>query len=103
MINQLVELIPPKKLANASLDLKPVRLLEISPSERIDEIAAKYMDGMPLLLRKLTGATDRSYTSGSSLASYLLFDHRFCQALIKLGYRDGQNQARDIERFFADT
>lgn len=102
LINQLVELIPPERLADRRLALKPVRLLEISPSERIDAIAAEYLDGLPGVLRKLAGADDRQYMSGASLASYLLFDHRFCRALIKLGYRDAQNQSREIERFFAD-
>ncbi|MEX0603821.1 MAG: patatin-like phospholipase family protein [Marinobacter sp.] len=102
MINQLIELIPPDKLAESGLALNPVRLLEISPSEPIDELAAEHMSAMPLILRKLAGATDRSYASGGSLASYLLFDHGFCTALIKLGYQDAQNHARQIERFFED-
>lgn len=102
LINQLVELIPPEKMAESGLDLCPVSLLEISPSEPIDELASEYMSAMPLILRKLAGATDRSYASGGSLASYLLFDHRFCTALIKLGYQDAQSHAKQIERFFAD-
>lgn len=102
LINQLIELIPPEKLAESGLGLGPVRLLEVSPSERIDELASEYMSALPLILRKLAGATDRSYASGGSLASYLLFDYRFCTALIKLGYQDAQSQSKQIERFFAD-
>ncbi|MCG8518173.1 MAG: patatin-like phospholipase family protein [Pseudomonadales bacterium] len=101
LINQLVDLVPRERLEEAGLGLKPVRLLEISPSERIDEIAARYMDGMPLVLRNLVGSEGRSLTGGS-LASYLLFDHRFANALIELGYRDAQTHARQIERFFAE-
>ncbi|WP_166264606.1 patatin-like phospholipase family protein [Marinobacter caseinilyticus] len=100
LINQLIELVPPEKLEANNLDFKPVRLLEISPSQRIDEIAADYMDGMPTLVRKLAGATDRSYIAGASLGSYLLFDYRFCRALIKLGYEDAHDNARQIARFF---
>lgn len=100
LINQLVELIPSSQLVAAGIDLKPVRLLEISPSEEIDEIAAKYLDGLPLLLRNLIGATTVGDKSGASLASYLLFDHRFCRDLIALGYRDAQAQAREIDEFF---
>lgn len=100
MINRLVELIPPDKLESAGLDLKPVRLLEISPSQEIDDIASKYLDGLPLLLRNLIGATMIGNKTGASLASYLLFDHRFCRDLISLGYRDAQTQAREIDAFF---
>lgn len=100
LINQLVELIPPDRLEASGLGLKPIRLLEISPSEEIDELASKYLDGLPLLLRNLIGATIIGNKSGASLASYLLFDHRFCGDLIKLGYRDGQAQAKEIGEFF---
>ncbi|TGN38965.1 patatin-like phospholipase family protein [Marinobacter confluentis] len=101
IINQLLELIPPERLKEAGLDLSPVEILEISPSQPIDEIAAKYVDGMPLILRRLAGASDTEGDSSASLASFLLFDHRFCKDLINLGYRDGQSHARQIERFFS--
>ncbi|MEP1584483.1 MAG: patatin-like phospholipase family protein, partial [Marinobacter sp.] len=100
LINQLLELIPEKKLKESGLDLNPVDILEISPSEPINEIAMKYIDAMPLVLRRLTGASDNAPFSSANLASFLLFDKRFCRDLIELGYRDGQSQSRQIERFF---
>ncbi|WP_339800510.1 patatin-like phospholipase family protein [uncultured Marinobacter sp.] len=100
LVNQLLELIPEDRLKASGLQLSPVSLLEISPSEPIDEIAAEFMGGMPLVLRNLVGATDAHHGTSSSLASYLLFDPRFCKALIKLGYQDGQSHATQIERFF---
>lgn len=100
MINRLLELIPPERLQEAGLDLNPVDILEISPSEPIDEIAMKYLDGLPLILRRLAGASDVDSDANASLASFLLFDPRFCRDLIHLGYRDGQSHARQIERFF---
>lgn len=102
LVNQMVDLIPPQRLKAANLELRPVRLLEISPSEPFDALASQYLDGMPAVLRKLTGAQAGQGTPGASLASYLLFDHRFCQALIKLGYQDAQRQSRQIEDFFSD-
>lgn len=101
LINQLLDLIPPERRGTANLALKPVRLLEISPSEPLDGLAAKYLDGLPPVLRKLTGAQADRGSPGASLASYLLFDQRFCQALIKLGYQDAQRQSRQIEAFFS--
>ncbi|MDC0662732.1 patatin-like phospholipase family protein [Marinobacter sp. SS21] len=100
LLNQLVDLIPPEALAASGLDLKPIRLLEISPSERVDEIAAQFMDGMPLVLRNLVGGGSGNSMTGGSLASYLLFDRRFSSALIELGYKDAQSHARQIDRFF---
>lgn len=100
LINQLLELIPEEKLKASGLPLSPVDILEISPSEPINDIAMKYIDAMPLVLRRLTGASDSSPSSSANLASFLLFDHRFCRDLIELGYRDGQSHARQIKRFF---
>ncbi|MDX1635039.1 MAG: patatin-like phospholipase family protein, partial [Marinobacter sp.] len=103
LVNQLLDLVPPERLQAANLELKPVRLLEISPSEPLDELAARYIDGLPAVLRKLTGVQPGKGSPGASLASYLLFDHRFCQALIKLGYQDAQRQSRQIDDFFSDS
>jgi len=103
IINQLLELIPPERLKESGLDLNPVEILEISPSQPIDEIAMKYLDGLPLILRRLAGASDIDSSANASLASFLLFDHRFCRELINLGYRDGQSHARQIERFFSEV
>ncbi|PXX92718.1 alpha/beta hydrolase [Marinobacter vulgaris] len=101
LINQLLELIPQERLQESGLDLSPVDILEISPSEPINELAMKYVDAMPLVLRRLTGASESAPFSSANLASFLLFEKRFCRGLIELGYRDGQSHARQIERFFA--
>lgn len=100
LVNQLLELIPEDRLQASGLDLRPVRLLEISPTVPINEIALEYMDRMPGVLRNLVGGTGAANGTSASLGSYLLFDPGFCRALIRLGYEDAQNQARQIERFF---
>jgi hypothetical protein len=48
---------------------------------------------------RLTGAT--AHGGGASAASYLLFSRGFCQELLKLGYRDGMQQAGEIRAFFS--
>lgn len=100
LINQLVELIPQAALTGAGLDLKPIELLDISPSQPLEDIAEQYMDGLPTILRTLAGVPEDGNVSGASLGSYLLFDHRFCRDLIELGYRDAQAQSDEIAQFF---
>lgn len=101
VINDLVALIPEKEREAAGLDLRPVDLLEIMPSQPIEEIAAPYMDGLPPVLKPLTGVPEDGDVTGASLASYLLFDRRFSRDLIALGYRDAQDHSKQLERFFA--
>lgn len=102
LINQLLELIPAKKLEAAGLDLRPVGLLQISPSYPIDDIAVKYINSLPLMVRRMMGRSLEVGEGGVSLASYLLFDKNFCRDLIKLGYRDAQTHAKELQDFFSD-
>ncbi|MFE8072324.1 patatin-like phospholipase family protein [Marinobacteraceae bacterium S3BR75-40.1] len=100
LINQLLEAVPEDDPRRQEWGLKPIEVLEISPSEPIDEIAARYVDGLPTVLRHLAGHPSQGAGAGGSLASYLLFDARFCRDLIELGYQDAQTQSRQIARFF---
>ncbi len=100
LINQLISLVPRESLTQAGMDLKPIELLDISPSQPLEDIAERYMDGLPTILRTLAGVPEDGNISGASLGSYLLFDHRFCRDLIELGYRDAQAQGAEIARFF---
>src|SRR5690606_22473061 len=95
-------LIPPKKLRDAGLGhLRPVKLLEITPSQPMDELAYHHLKALPPMLRRLIGRSLETGEGGSSLASYLLFDKAFCQDLIALGYTDAQAHAKQLAAFFA--
>jgi NTE family protein len=100
-INRTVRLIPPERLADSSTQLRPVKVLFISPSQPIERIAARFLHELPPTVRfilKPTGALNRS---GSNLASYLLFEQSFCRALIDLGYQDTISREAEIQEFFA--
>lgn len=100
-INRTVRLIPPEKLSDSSTQLRPVKVLFITPSQPIERIAARFLHELPATVRfilKPTGALNRS---GSNLASYLLFEQSFCRALIDLGYQDTISREAEIKEFFA--
>lgn len=104
-INQTLSLVP-EDLRNAS-NLRPVELLVISPSERIDMIAARYVDDLPAPVRTLLGGVGVSSNvadiKGSALASYLLFEQGFTRELMALGRKDTLHQRAEVCRFFGWT
>lgn len=104
-INQTLSLVP-EALRNAS-NLRPVELLVISPSERIDMIAARHVDDLPAPVRTLLGGVGVSSKAadikGSALASYLLFEQGFTRELMALGRKDTYEQRAQVCRFFGWT
>ncbi len=101
-INHTIGLVPPE--ARDASGLRPIDLLVISPSERIDAVAAQHVADLPRPVRALlsgVGVTsDKSDFRGAALASYLLFEPAFTQELMALGHSDTMRQRADVIRFF---
>jgi NTE family protein len=102
-INQTLALIPPE--ARQNTNLRPIELLVISPSERIDVIAARHTAALPGAVRRMFGGSHDASNGGgatqaSALASYLLFDAGFTRELMALGRADTLSQREEVRRFF---
>ena len=101
-INQTLQLIPEDK--RQSTHLRPVELLLIAPSQRLDAIAAKHAQALPQtvksLLRTLGASPAALQGQGNALVSYLLFEAAYTQELIALGEADALTQRADVHRFF---
>ena len=95
-MNDLIQALPPE--VTAQRGLSPLDILVISPSQPINDIARKHLQGLPPTLRRVLGGNDPEEASGS-LASYLLFDADFCKALIQLGYEDAKAHAKMLDNF----
>ncbi len=99
-INRTVRLIPPDKLSDSTFQLRPVKVLFITPSQPLERIAARFIHELPATVRFILRPTGALNRSGSNLASYLLFEESFCRALIDLGYQDTISRESEVKEFF---
>ena len=97
-INRTLRLIPPEAMKDAQL--RPVKVLFITPSQPLERIAARFVHALPRSVRFILRPTGALNRSGSNLASYLLFEQAFCRALIDLGYDDTVRREADVREFF---
>ena len=101
-VNSTLSKIPEEVLHAQGFKLRPVELLEINPSESIDDIAARHIRELPKSLRFFFKGSGNTSKGGSGVLSYLLFERGFCRDLIQHGYDDAMKQKDDILRFFCE-
>lgn len=97
-INKTINLLPEHIKENYAL--RPVDVLVIAPSQRLDVLAAKKINSLPTAVRTLLGGIGGTEARGSALASYLLFESEYTCELIALGYQDTQARKREVLHFF---
>src|SRR4051812_36857583 len=97
-VNKTLSMLPPELLEQTPL--KPVKLLVIAPSERLDDIASRHISSLPAPIRTMLSGIGATETRGAALASYLLFESTYTCELIRLGQRDTQARKDDVLAFF---
>ena len=101
-INQTLSLIPEEKRTHSAL--RPIELLVIAPSQRLDAVAARHVGDLPGPVRTMLGAlgvtSNMADVRGAALASYLLFEAGYTQELMALGRADTLAMRAEVCRFF---
>ena len=101
-INSTLKLLPPQALARTSL--RPIEVLVIAPSQRLDDLAAKHLGSLPAPIRAMlrgVGVSGRGEDArGAALASYLLFESAYTRELVALGVADTMRRRDEVAAFF---
>jgi NTE family protein len=101
-INKTLALLPESALANTAL--RPIEVLVIAPTQRLDDLAAQHQGALPLPVRTLlrgVGVTGEGKDArGGALASYLLFEAPYTRALMDLGEADALARREEVLAFF---
>ena len=104
-INKTLALLPPE--ARHHTHLRPIDVLVIAPSKRLDDIAAKHLGSLPAPVRALlrgVGVSGRGDDArGAALASYLLFEAPYTRELMALGRSDTFARRDEVMAFFGWT
>ncbi len=98
-INRTLSVIPPDIRDNADIPLRPIRTLIISPSERLERIAAENAKHLPWAMKMMLGGIGGMNRRNGTLTSYLLFEKPYTRALIDLGYADTMARSQEVGDF----
>jgi NTE family protein len=88
----------PREIASV-LPYRAIEVLAIQPSESLDALARAHVRHLPATVRRALTGLGALHEGGASLASYLLFEPAFVQALVALGERDAYARKDELLTF----
>ena len=88
----------PREVAGV-LPYRSVDVLSVQPTQSLDALAQSYAHELPPSVRRALGGLGAMKGGGGALASYLLFEPGFVQALVKLGQQDAYARKAELLAF----
>ncbi len=99
-INNTIKLIPEHR-DNEQHKLRNIDTFILNPSHDFNLIAVENYSELTYAIRILLRCVGITNDPESSLISYLLFEKKYCQRLIELGFQDAMEQEQQIRSFLA--
>ena len=99
-MNTTLKYIDDEKLKASGTNLHHVDVCVACPNEPLESLAHKHVGDLPWPIRFLMRSIGAMRKGGATLSSYMLFDHRYCTALIDMGYRDIMARRDEMQIFF---
>lgn len=98
-INRTLSMIPEDVRQERNIALRPIEVLHIFPSQRLDHLAAQFARSLPRAVRMLLRGVGAMNRNGGALTSYLLFEKPYTEALIALGFEDTMARREEVVKF----
>jgi NTE family protein len=102
-LERLNQLLQAGQISQSGMELcekmRPLTVLQITPSVDLTAIAWHHQRDMPYLIQYFVNSLGRDAASCSDLMSYLLFTSKYTRDLINLGYHDADARIDEIEDY----
>jgi NTE family protein len=102
-VNSTIALVDQERLKASGMPLHHVDFCVACPDTPLEGLAHQHVGNLPASIRFLMRSIGAMRKGGAALASYLLFDKSYCQALIKMGYENTIKRRDELATFFDPT
>lgn len=100
-VTKTLQQLPPE--VAGVLPYRSVDVVAIQPTQSLDALAQQHARSLPTSVRRALGGLGALKGGGGALASYLLFEPGFVQALIALGEQDAYARKAELLAFFSEA
>jgi len=98
-INATIAVIPPSLRARNGMNWRPVDALIVTPSKSFAPATTRHAHHLPPAIRVLLRALGAMREGGTNVLSYLLTEGRYCDSLMRQGFRDAIARRIDLCSF----